>query len=109
MSGDEPVTLVAVEAYGSAVANVTYRRAGGTVGERLVLQSELPSLRLAAAGRPFTFDADPELFKLVAEARRLIPYRGWLVKGVGGGALVRPGPPRVKGAARPCGTGCAGP
>src|SRR5450759_3598569 len=40
---------------------------------------------------------------------RLIPYRGWLVKGVGGGALVRPGPPRVKGAARPCGTGCAGP
>src|SRR5664280_85236 len=39
----------------------------------------------------------------------LIPYGGWLVKGVGGGALVRPGPPRVKGAARPCGTGCAGP
>jgi superfamily II DNA or RNA helicase len=71
VSADEPVTLVAVEAYGSAVANVTYRRASGTVGERLVLQSELPSLRLAAAGRPFTFDADPELFKLAAEARRL--------------------------------------
>jgi hypothetical protein len=38
-------------------------------------------------GCPFPFD--------------LIPYGGWLVKGVGGGALVRPGPPRVKGAARP--------
>src|SRR5450759_4795693 len=38
----------------------------------------------------------------------LIPYGGWLVKGGGGGALVRRGPPRVKGAARPCGTGSAG-
>src|SRR5450759_1343384 len=35
----------------------------------------------------------------------LKPYAGWLVKGGGGGARVRPGPPRVKGAARPCGTG----
>src|SRR5450759_4597295 len=34
---------------------------------------------------------------------------GLVCQGVGGGALVRPGPPRVKGAARPCGTGCAGP
>lgn len=71
VAGDDPVTVVAVEAYGSAVANVTYRRAGGEVGERLVLEGELPGLRLAAAGRPFTFDADPDLFKLVAEARRL--------------------------------------
>src|SRR5512144_2196180 len=31
------------------------------------------------------------------------------VSRVGGGARVRPGPPRVQGAARPCGTGCAGP
>jgi len=69
--GDEPVTLIAVEAYGSTVANVTYRRPSGEVGERLVLQSELPGLRLAVAGRPFTFDADPGLFKLTAEARRL--------------------------------------
>ncbi len=63
--------MVAIESYGGAVTNVTYRRASGEVGERLVLQSELASLRLAAAGRPFTFDADPELFKLAAEARRL--------------------------------------
>src|SRR5450759_3353236 len=50
-----------------------------------------------------------EAAALAHDRRHLIPYRGWLVKGVGGGALVRPGPPRVKGAARPCGTGCAGP
>jgi hypothetical protein len=69
--GGEPVTVVAAEPYGSAVSNVTYRRASGEVGERLVMQSELAGLRLARTGRPFTFDADAELFKLVAEARRL--------------------------------------
>jgi SNF2 family DNA or RNA helicase len=69
--GDEPVTVVAAEPYGSAVSNVTYRRPSGQVGERLVMQSELPGLRLARTGRPFTFDANAELFKLVAEARRL--------------------------------------
>ena len=71
VAGDEPVTVIAVDAYGDEVANVTYRTASGQVDDRMVVAADLAGLRLASAGRAFTFDADPELFKLAAEARRM--------------------------------------
>jgi superfamily II DNA or RNA helicase len=67
----EAVTVVAVRWAGSASAVVTYRTAAGKVDEQIVYRHQEPELVLSESARPWTFDGDPKLFRLVAEARRI--------------------------------------
>jgi len=67
---DEAVTVVQTEWHGSDVVTLTYRRAGGLVGNELVYRDH--QLRIEADDATgWAFDADGALFRLAAEARRI--------------------------------------
>ncbi len=74
--GVEPggeVTAVAVQWHGRQAITLTYRRADGSLGERVLFRVDEARLRLEApeATGSFTFDGDGRLFRLAAEARRI--------------------------------------
>lgn len=66
-----PVTVVQANWFGAHAVNLTYRTAAGWVDERILYRDDEPSLRVDARGRAWAFDADPALFRLVSEARRI--------------------------------------
>ena len=65
------VTIVAATWNGSAAVTLTYRTDDGKTGERLVYRDDEQKLSLAQSGRPWSFDADGDLFRLASEARRI--------------------------------------
>ncbi|NWG22625.1 MAG: RNA helicase, partial [Chloroflexi bacterium] len=68
---DSMVTVVAVQWYGSDALELTYKDAGGRPGARLLYRDDEPALAIVSAGRPWSFDGDGRLFRLVAEAHRI--------------------------------------
>ncbi len=68
---DGQVTVVAVKWYGSDTIELTYKDASGKVGNQLFLRDAEPSLELVEQGRPWSFDGDGALFRLVSEAHRI--------------------------------------
>ncbi len=68
---DTSVTVVAVQWYGSDALELTYKDASGRPGARLLYRDDEPSLAIVSAGRPWSFDGDGRLFRLVAEAHRI--------------------------------------
>ena len=74
--GVEPggaVAVVAVQWHGTRAVTLTYRRADGTLGERVLFRDDQAALGLVApeTSGSFTFDGDGRLFRLAAEARRI--------------------------------------
>jgi superfamily II DNA or RNA helicase len=67
----QAVTTVAAEWHGTSCVTLTYRTSAGDVGHRLVYRSDEAVLDVEQAGRAWSFDADGELFRLAAEARRI--------------------------------------
>ncbi len=67
----EAATVVAVEWHGSAGVTLTYRRASGGVEHRLVYRGDEGGLAIVEQSLPWSFDADGQLFRLAAEARRI--------------------------------------
>jgi len=67
----ETVTVVAARWAGSRSLVVTYRTTSGRVDEQVVYRDQERSLDVVTAGRAWSFDGDPGLFRLVAEARRI--------------------------------------
>jgi superfamily II DNA or RNA helicase len=68
---DSLVTVVDVKWHGSTVIELTYKDAAGRLGHELLYRDREPTLELAAAGRPWSFDADGGLLRLVSEAHRI--------------------------------------
>ncbi len=65
------VTIVDIQWYGSDAVEITYKDARGHVGTRLLFRDDEPSLELATTGRPWNFDSDGHLFRLISEAHRI--------------------------------------
>ena len=63
--------IVYAERFGDQAVKVTYEDASGAVGNRLVYRNEEPSLEVVQAGRPWSFDGDGALLRLVSEAYRI--------------------------------------
>ena len=57
--------------FGQDALDLTYRLADGNVAGRLVYRDDEPSIEIAEAGRPWSFDGDPAMFRLVSEAKRI--------------------------------------
>ena len=67
----ENVSVVAIEWHGSDAMTLTYRRATGETAQELLLRDREASLEIVAAGRPWSFDGDGDLYRLAAEAHRI--------------------------------------
>jgi Domain of unknown function (DUF3883)/SNF2-related domain len=68
---DSLVTVVDVKWHGSVVVELTYKDASGRLGSELLYRDREPTIDIAAAGRPWSFDGEGSLFRLVSEAYRI--------------------------------------
>jgi len=68
---DDAVTVVSVQWYGSEAVELTYKDSTGRVGNVLLYRDDEARLELVKEGRPWSFDADGTLFRLVSEAHRI--------------------------------------
>ncbi len=74
VSGIEPgthVEVVQASWHGASALTLTYRLPDGRVAERLVYRAMEPRLGIERSPRVFSFTADPALFRLAAEAKRI--------------------------------------
>jgi hypothetical protein len=65
------VTVVSVQWFGSNAIELTYKDATGRVGNELLYRDREADLEVVEAGRPWSFDGDAALFRLVSEAQRI--------------------------------------
>jgi superfamily II DNA or RNA helicase len=68
---DALVTVVSVQWFGSEALELTYKTAAGKVANELLYRHDEPRLSLVELGRPWSFDGDGALFRLVSEAQRI--------------------------------------
>ena len=68
---DGLVTVVSVQWFGSEALELTYKTPTGTVANELVYRHDEPRLEIVEVGRPWSFDGDGALFRLVSEAQRI--------------------------------------
>lgn len=68
---EAPVTVVDVKWHGSSVVELTYKDATGKPGIELLYRDCEPTLEVVTTGRPWSFDGDGALFRLVSEAQRI--------------------------------------
>ena len=68
---DQLVQVVTAEWHGSDVLTLVFRRADGRVGDEILYRHDEPRLEVVEAGRPWSFDGEGSLFRLVAEAQRI--------------------------------------
>ena len=62
--------MVNVQWFGSEALELTYKTAAGKVANELLYRHDEPRLELVEQGRPWRFDGDGALFRLVSEAMR---------------------------------------
>lgn len=68
---DSLVTVVDVKWHGSAVVELTYKNASGRLGQELLFRDRELTIEIVQAGRPWSFDGDGGLLRLVSEAYRI--------------------------------------
>ena len=68
---DALVTVVNVQWFGSEALELTYKTADGKVANQLLYRDSEPALEIVEQGRPWSFDGDGALFRLVSEAQRI--------------------------------------
>jgi len=65
------VTVVSVQWFGSEAVELTYKTPTGKVANELIYRHDEPRLEIVEHGRPWSFDGDGSLFRLVSEAYRI--------------------------------------
>lgn len=68
---DELVSVVSVQWFGSEALELTYKTAAGRVANELLYRHDEPRIEVVELGRPWSFDGDGALFRLVSEAQRI--------------------------------------
>lgn len=68
---DASVTVVAVQWFGIQAVELTYKDPAGRVGNVLLYRHHEAELEVVDQGRPWSFDGDGALFRLVSEAHRI--------------------------------------
>src|SRR3984885_11892367 len=65
------VTVVNVQWFGSAALELTYKSASGRLANELLYRHDESRFQVVELGRPWSFDGDGRLFRLVWEAHRI--------------------------------------
>lgn len=68
---DALVTAVNVTWHGSEALTLVYRAPDGRVADEILFRHDEQRLEIVEAGRPWSFDGDGALFRLVSEAHRI--------------------------------------
>jgi SNF2 family DNA or RNA helicase len=68
---DAFVTVVTVQWFGSEALELTYKTPAGKVANELLYRDDEARLEIIEQGRPWSFDGDGALFRLVSEAQRI--------------------------------------
>jgi len=68
---DSTVTVVNVQWFGSDALELTYKTSDGKVANELLYRDAEAKLEVVELGRPWSFDGDGSLFRLVSEAHRI--------------------------------------
>ena len=68
---DALVSVVSVQWYGSEALELTYKTPSGKVANELLYRHDEARLEVVELGRPWSFDGDGALFRLVSEAQRI--------------------------------------
>ena len=68
---DQLVTVVSVQWFGTQALELTYKGPTGRVANELLYRPDEPRLEVVEQGRPWSFDGDGRLFRLVSEAHRI--------------------------------------
>ncbi len=68
---ESSVAVVSVQWYGSEALELTYKTPTGKVANELLYRHDEPRLDIVEQGRPWSFDGDGGLFRLVSEAQRI--------------------------------------
>ena len=68
---DSLVSVVSVQWFGSEALELTYKTPAGKVANELLYRHDEPRLEIVEHGRPWSFDGDGGLFRLVSEAQRI--------------------------------------
>lgn len=64
-------TISDVRWIGTVAIEVTYKDSSGRLGNELLYRDREPTLEVVESGSPWSFDGDPELFRLLSEANRI--------------------------------------
>jgi hypothetical protein len=67
----QTVSVVDVKWRGPTAVELFYKRADGQPGNLLLYRNDEPTLEIVQTGRAWSFNAEGELFRLVAEAYRI--------------------------------------
>jgi len=67
----QAVTVVSAQWYGSETIELTYKNPAGKVDQVLLYRDNEAELEIVEEGRPWSFDGDGALFRLVSEAQRI--------------------------------------
>lgn len=68
---DALVTVVSTQWFGSEALELTYKATTGRVANELLYRHDEPRIEVVEEGRPWSFDGDGALFRLVSEAHRI--------------------------------------
>ena len=68
---DSLVTVVSVRWFGDSAVELTYKTPSGQVANELLYRDDEPRIEAVERGRPWGFDGDGSLFRLVSEAQRI--------------------------------------
>jgi hypothetical protein len=68
---DQIVTVVSIQWFGSEALELTYKTASGRVANELLYRHDESRLEIVEHGRPWSFDGEGHLFRLVSEAHRI--------------------------------------
>ena len=68
---DSLVTVVSVKWFGDSAVELTYKTPSGQVANELLYRDDESRIETVERGRPWSFDGDGALFRLVSEAKRI--------------------------------------
>ncbi|WP_302939237.1 helicase-related protein [Phascolarctobacterium succinatutens] len=71
IAGNEPVSIVAVQWYGTNVIEITYKNSKGVPGTQLLYRDDEGSIIVQDNSLPWSFDADGGQMRLASEAYRI--------------------------------------
>src|SRR2546421_3523808 len=68
---DALVTVISAQWFGSEALELTYKDPSGKVANELLYRHDEPRIEVVELGRPWSFDGDGALFRVVSEAHRI--------------------------------------